>query len=389
MKLPLDHIKVLEMAGLAPAPFAGMIMADFGANVIRIDRFKGFSTDVLSRNKRSIAMDLKSSEAIQILLEMASQVDVILDPFRPGIMEKLGLGPDVLLKKNPGLIYARLSGFGQDGSKSAGHDINYLAISGALELMGRHREKPSFPLNILADFAGGGLMCVMGILMAIIERSVSGKGQVIDANLTSGTSYLTTFPYLMQHFGLIWEGERGTNMLDGGAHFYEVYETKDGKYMAVGAIEPQFYSCLTEKLNLLNEEEELPDQMDKSSWPKMKERFEKIFLKKTQAEWTSIFDGSDACVTPVLSFTEPVPTHNSKPGTTTTNQWPRQASVPQPAPILSRTPAKPVKVAEEPFLEVGKHSIEILNEFGFESSMIQQLIKVGAVLDSSLVASHL
>ncbi|KAI8052675.1 CoA-transferase family III domain-containing protein [Thamnidium elegans] len=376
MSLPLSNINVFEMAGLAPAPFAGMILSDFGANVVRIDRSKGLSTDVLTRNKRSIAMDLKNPVAIQTLLQLFTKADIILDPFRPGIMEKLGLGPDVLLKINPRLIYARLSGFGQQGSKAAGHDINYTAISGALGLIGRQGEKPFFPVNILADFAGGGLMCVMGILMALIERSVSGKGQVIDANLTAGTSYLTTFPYLMQQYGLLWDSERGTNMLDGGAHFYEVYETKDGQYMAIGAIEPQFYARLVEKLNL----KDIPDQLDRSSWPDMKIKFQEIFLQKTQIEWTALFDGSDACVTPVLSFTEPIP--NSTP-VNNANQWPRQASMPQPAPLLSRTPAKLAVRAEDPFMEPGKHSIEILSEFGIKSNQIQQLLKAGAIVDSS------
>ncbi|KAI7891051.1 CoA-transferase family III domain-containing protein [Mucor mucedo] len=383
MSLPLSNIRVFEMAGLAPAPFAGMILSDFGAQVIRIDKFKGFNTDVLSRNKRSIAMDLKNPEAIQTLIKLLTHADVILDPFRPGVMEKLGLGPDVLLKVNPRLIYARLSGFGQQGpgSKAAGHDINYLAISGALSMMGRQGEKPFFPLNILADFAGGGLMCVMGILMAIIERSVSNKGQVIDANLTAGTSYLTTFPYIMQQFGLLWGNERGTNMLDGGAHFYEVYKTKDDQYMAVGAIEPQFYSVLVEKLNL--DTTSLPDQLDRESWPSLKIRFQEIFLEKTQEEWTLIFDGSDACVTPVLSFTDPIP--NSAP-TNNEEQWPRTASMPQPAPFLSRTPAKKAEMLEEPFMEVGKHTIEILVEFGLGSAEIQSLLRSRAIVDASITS---
>ncbi|KAI9485680.1 MAG: CoA-transferase family III domain-containing protein [Benjaminiella poitrasii] len=371
-KLPLSDIVVFEMAGLAPAPFAGLILSDFGANVIRIDRSKGFNADVLTRNKRSIALNLKNPLAIQTLLDLFKNVDIILDPFRPGVMEKLGLGPDVLLNINPRLIYARLSGFGQTGSMSqtAGHDINYLAISGVLNLIGREGEKPFFPVNILADFAGGGLMCVMGILMALMERTKSGKGQVIDANLTSGASYLTTFPYLMQKYGLIWESERGTNMLDGGAHFYEIYETKDKQYMAVGAIEPQFYSCLLDKLNLKSDD--LPGQMDKASWPQMKVKFQNIFSTKTQKEWNLIFEGTDACVTPVLSF-------NPKEG--------QFAAIPQPAPVLSRTPAR--KLTQEnlpndvPFLESGKHSVEILTEFGVQSDQISKLLASGALMDNS------
>ncbi|CEP13646.1 hypothetical protein [Parasitella parasitica] len=371
MGLPLDHITVFEMAGLAPAPFAGLVMADFGANVIRIDRSKGFSTDVLTRNKRSIALDLKNPAAIKTLLELFKTADVLLDPFRPGVMEKLGLGPDVLLKQNPRLIYARLSGFGQSGPRShvAGHDINYLAISGVLSLIGRQGENPFFPVNILADFAGGGLMCVMGILMALIERSKSGKGQIIDANLTAGSSYLATFPYLMQKYGLVWEGERGSNMLDGGAHFYETYRTKDDQFMAVGAIEPQFYAVLLEKLNLSNDDS-LPGQLDKEAWPDMKKRFQSIFASKTQHEWCLIFDGSDACVTPVLSY----------------NNANRKADAPSPAPHLSRTPAKKSVCSNDgdpPFLNVGKNSIEVLQEFGIGAEQIEKLLRSNALVDSS------
>ncbi|KAI7902663.1 CoA-transferase family III domain-containing protein [Cokeromyces recurvatus] len=376
---PLSDIVVFEMAGLAPAPFAGLVLSDFGANVIRIDRPRIMNTDVLNRNKRSIALDLKNPLAIHTLLYLLKQADVLLDPFRPGVMEKLGLGPQVLLTLNPRLIYARLSGYGQSGpmSQIAGHDINYLAISGALSLLGRQGEKPFFPVNILADFAGGGLMCVMGILMALIERSKSGKGQVIDANLTLGTSYLTTFPYLMQKHGLMWEGERGTNLLDGGAHFYEVYKTKDNQHMAVGAIEPQFYACLLEKLNLKTDE--LPNQMDRISWPEMKIKFQHIFSTKTQQEWISIFEGSDACVTPVLSFN-----HKEKEKIAVT------ATIPQPAPILSRTPAKRLLTTttttttnEFPFLESGKHSIDILTEFGINSNQITKLLASNAVVDNN------
>ncbi|KAL9537218.1 hypothetical protein MBANPS3_011978 [Mucor bainieri] len=361
MGLPLDHITVFEMAGLAPAPFAGLIMADFGANVIRIDRSQGFNADVLTRNKRSLALDLKNPAAIQTLLQLFKTADVLLDPFRPGVMEKLGLGPEVLLKQNPRLVYARLSGFGQHGphSQTAGHDINYLAISGALNA---------------TDFAGGGLMCVMGILMALMERSKSGKGQVIDANLTAGTSYLATFPYLMQKYGLVWEGERGSNMLDGGAHFYDTYRTKDGRFMAVGAIEPQFYAVLLEKLQL-DKDDSLPDQLDKEAWPAMKRRFQSIFATKTQQEWCSIFDGSDACVTPVLSFQEPIP--NTE----------RRADVPQPAPHLSRTPATTTTAHQEddgpPFLAVGNNSISILKEFGIGSDQIEKLLSSNALVDAA------
>ncbi|KAI8987615.1 CoA-transferase family III domain-containing protein [Mycotypha africana] len=369
--MPLSGINVFEMAGLAPAPFAGLILADFGANVIRIDKTESFNADVLNRNKRSIALDLKNKLSIETLLELFKKADVLLDPYRPGVMEKLGLGPDTLLKNNPRLIYARLSGYGQSGSTAAGHDINYLAISGALSFMGRKSEAPFFPANMLADFAGGGLMCVMGILMALFERTRSGLGQVIDANLTAGTAYLATFPYLMQKFGLIWEGKRGSNMLDGGAHFYETYQTKDGLYMAVGAIEPQFYAALIGKLGL--DQATLPNQMDRETWPSMKKRFQDIFLTKTQSEWTSIFEGSDACVTPVLSF----------------NDTKDHTAPPQPAPILHRTPAIKSTSADtdldHAFLEPGKNSMEVLLEFKIEENLIRRLLASGALKSKSML----
>ncbi|ORE04035.1 CoA-transferase family III [Rhizopus microsporus var. microsporus] len=366
--LPLKDIVVLEMAGLAPAPFAGLILSDFGANVIRIDRPSSFNTDVLTRGKRSVALNLKNKNAIDTLLKMCDKADILLDPFRPGVMESLGLGPEIVLNRNPRLIYARLSGYGQTGSKAAGHDINYLAMSGALNMIGRQGEAPFFPMNLLADFAGGGLLCVMGILVALIERSKSGKGQVVDANLTAGTSYLSTFPFLMQKYGLVWEDERGTNTLDGGAHFYETYKTKDDLYIAVGAIEPHFYSCLLDKLGL-DQNEYGPKQYNKEEWPMMKKKFQEIFLQKTQSEWNAIFDGSDACVTPVLSFQD------------------KTAPAPQPAPVLSRTPAHQVDYSQEPsFLQPGKHSIHVLKEFGISSNEIQALIATKSLLDKS---SHL
>ncbi|ORY92378.1 CoA-transferase family III domain-containing protein [Syncephalastrum racemosum] len=386
MSLPLSGLTVFEMGGLAPAPYAGLILADFGADVIRIDRPKAMSTDVLARNKRSIAFDLKNPAAIATVRQLLKKADVLLDPFRPGILEKLGLGPDVLLKDNPRLIIARLSGFGQSGpaSLAAGHDINYLSVAGVLGMIGRRGEAPFFPMNVLADFAGGGLMCVMGILMALMERTRSGKGQVVDANLTSGTSYLTTFPYLMQKYGLNFSKERGTNMLDGGAPFYEVYKTADGRY--IGAIEPQFYAQLLRGLGI--DANSLPDQHNDEQWPAMKERFADIFATKTQAEWTEIFDGTDACVAPVLSFQEAIP--NSSQVTTPEKQWPRQAAPPQPAPILSRTPARaPAQDIDDPFLQPGEHSADVLAQFGLTKENIHQLIQSGAVIDAHLSSSKL
>ncbi|ORX49427.1 CoA-transferase family III [Hesseltinella vesiculosa] len=374
------------MAGLAPAPFAGMIMADFGANVIRIDRPNGNSADLLTRRKRSLALDMKNAEAIALFKKLIAKVDVVLDPFRPGVMEKLGIGPKDLLAINPRLIFARLSGFGQTGSLAAGHDINYLAISGVLEMLGRQGETPAFPMNIAADFAGGGLMCVMGVLMALLERVRSGQGQVIDANLTSGSAYLATFPMLMRENGLVWSNERGTNMLDGGAHFYEVYKTKDDLYMAVGAIEPQFYAALLHGLGL--KQQDLPDQHDQSQWPAMKQRFQAIFSCKTQLEWTQVFDGTDACCTPVLSTQQAIP-GSEQEALQQKDHWPRQAVLPQPTPALDRTPAHPAPYRENAgtFLSPGSHSVDVLSELGLHGQTIAALIKTGVVHDAQ--SSHL
>ncbi|SAM05623.1 hypothetical protein [Absidia glauca] len=385
--LPLSGLTVFEMAGLAPAPFAGMVLADFGAKVIRVDRPNSTHVDLLSRNKQSIALDMKNPVAIQVFKKLLTKADILLDPFRPGVMEKLGLGPRELHEINPRLIFARLSGFGQTGpsAMAAGHDINYLAISGVLEMLGRQGGAPAFPMNLLADFAGGGLMCVMGILMAVVERSRSGKGQVVDANLTSGTAYLNSFPYLMRQQGLIWSGERGTNMLDGGSHFYEVYKTKDERYMAVGAIEPQFYAALLQGLGL-DSDDSLPGQLESDHWPAMKTRFASLFASKTQLEWTKIFDGTDACVTPVLSTDECIPGYNAQDSRASDKEnqqyWPRQASPPQPAPLLSRTPARPV--TEDPsLLQGGAHTIQVLSDCGLSGKEIETLIKNNVVFDVS------
>ncbi|KAF9172274.1 hypothetical protein BGX21_005174 [Mortierella sp. AD011] len=372
MSTPLAGLKVLEIAGLAPAPFAGKILSDFGADVVRIDRASSvMNLDVLAQNKRSIALNLKSSAGIETLIRLCEKADVIIEPFRPGVMEKLGLGPEVLLKRNPRLIYARMTGFGQDGhyAKMAGHDINYLSISGVLSTLGKHDDKPAFPINLLADFAGGGLMCALGILIALHERTRSNKGQVVDAAMIDGVSYIGSFVYNMHKAGALFQTPRGTGQLDGGAPFYDTYKTKDGLYMAVGAIESQFYKLLIEGLGLDKEKDQLPDQMDTKGWPKLKELFTNIFLSKTQEEWVKIFDNTDACVTPVLDYYE-MPT-------------------PAPAPKLSRTPAGRKEQSDEIFLEVGGESKAVLKEAGFSEQEIRDLVAKNAVSGAGLEKASL
>lgn len=376
--MALAGIRVIELAGLAPAPFCGMILADFGASVIRVDRAKaGSAVDTQGRGKRSLAINLKTAAGVSLLKKLCLQSDVLLEPYRKGVMEKLGLGPQELLKENPRLIYARLTGYGQSGplSLAAGHDINYLAMSGLLSRLGRSGEKPYAPLNLVADFAGGGLSCALGIVLALLERTKSGKGQIVDASMVEGAAYVGSFVWKSQRIGL-WSNPRGQNMLDSGAPFYDTYETSDGKYMAVGAIEPQFYHELLKGLEL--DSAELPSQMSFDDWPEIRRVFTERFGTKTQAQWTEIFDGTDACVTPVLSFEEVAShPHNQQRGSFI--KAPSGEESPRPAPVLDRTPAEPC-LKDDPM--VGEHTVDVLQEYGLTAEQIEQLLAAG------IVASH-
>ncbi|NXD55496.1 AMACR racemase, partial [Corvus moneduloides] len=376
LAMALSGVRVLELAGLAPAPLCGMILADFGAQVVRVDRLSQSAPapDVQARGKRSLALDLKRPQGTAALKRLCGGADVLIEPFRHGVMEKLGLGPEVLLQENPRLIYARLTGFGQTGkyAKSAGHDINYLALSGVLSKLGRKNENPYAPVNLLADFAGGGVMCAMGVVIALFERARSGKGQVIDASMVEGVAYLSSFLWKSQNSGL-WSQPRGENLLDSGAPFYETYRTSDGKFMAVGALEPQFYNQLIKGLGL--NLDELPAQMSFSNWPEMKKKFASIFAQKTQAEWCSIFDSTDACVTPVLSFDD-VASHQHNKERSSFIQNDQGEISPRPAPVLSRTPAVP-SCKRDPF--IGEHTEEILLEYGFTKQEIAKLYSDKAI----------
>ncbi|XP_063151835.1 alpha-methylacyl-CoA racemase [Candoia aspera] len=374
--MALQGVRVLEMAGLAPAPLCGLILADFGAQVVRVDRRprRPLASDVQSRGKRSLALDLKQPQGASTLRRLCQRADVLVDPFRPGVMEKLGLGPAILLQDNPRLIYARLTGFGQSGKyvKLAGHDINYLAVSGVLSKLGRKNENPYAPVNLLADFAGGGVVCAMGIIMALFERTKSGKGQVIDASMVEGAAYLSSFLWKSQNSGL-WNGARGENLLDSGAPFYETYETSDGKFMAVGALEPHFYEQFIRGLGL--DLHKLPSQMSFSDWPEMKKMFADVFRKKSQAEWCEVFDGIDACVTPVLTFDEvALHPHNKQRGSFLKND--QEEISPRPSPLLSRTPATP-SFKRDPL--IGEHTEEVLLEHGFSKEEISQLCSLQVI----------
>ncbi|KAI0490827.1 CoA-transferase family III domain-containing protein [Xylaria cf. heliscus] len=312
---PLEGLKVLEFAGLAPGPFAGLLLADAGAHVLRIDRAVPGQThtagveapigaDSLTRHKASIAVDLKSAAGVALVKELSKTADVLIDPFRPGVLEKLGLGPDVLSQLNPRLIYGRMTGFRRDGryAAMAGHDINYLAVSGVLSLLGRSGDKPHPPVNILGDFAGGGAVLFQGILLALLARQRTGKGQVVEANMVDGANYLATFPRLARKTP-VGDRPRGENHLDGGCPFYDTYETRDGRYVSVGALEPQFYAALVGGLGLADKGW---DEMrwDRDTWPAMRAAFEAAFKSRTRSEWEKVFDGTDACCLPVLEYGE-------------------------------------------------------------------------------------
>ena len=379
MSGPLAGVRIVELAGLGPAPFAGMMLADAGADIIRIDRSDRATyppnsaphIDLMNRGRRSVAVDLKNPEGVALVLRLVEQADGLMEGFRPGVAERLGLGPDACLARNPKLAYGRMTGWGQDGpmAPAAGHDVDYIALSGALEAIGRAGERPVPPLNLVGDFGGGGMMLAFGMVAAILSARSTGQGQVIDAAMVDGAASLMAMTFTLKAAGM-WQ-ERGTNLLDTGAHFYEVYETADGGYMAVGAIEPQFYAELLRGLDL--EGAELPPQMDRGAWPAMKERFAAIFAAKTRDEWTAIFHGTDACVAPVLLLDEaPDHPHNRHRGTFT-----EVAGVTQnaPAPRFLGTPGSIRRPPPYP----GHGADEALGEWGLAADEVAQLRQGGAI----------
>ena len=380
MSGPLEGTRIVELAGLGPAPFAGMMLADAGADIVRIDRperatyppHQDAHVDLLVRGRRSVAVDLKHPDGVELVLRLVDGADGLMEGFRPGVAERLGLGPEICLARNPKLVYGRMTGWGQDGpmALAAGHDIDYIALAGALEPMGRAGERPLPPLNLVGDFGGGGMLLAFGMVAGILSARQTGAGQVIDAAMVDGAAALMTMTYTLRSAG-IWSDERGTNMLDTGAHFYEVYEASDGGYLGVGAIEPQFYAALLERLGLADEE--LPDQMDRAQWPAMKERFAAIFAGRTRAEWVAVFEGSDACVAPVLSPGEaPTHPHNVHRGTFTEVAGVVQ---PAPAPRFLGTPGAIRRPPPNP----GQYGDEALAEWGFDDTEVAKLRESGAI----------
>jgi alpha-methylacyl-CoA racemase len=377
---PLGGLKVIEIAGIGPGPFCGMLLADLGADVIRVDRAQNVQggdpalppNDLLNRGRRSIGVDLKNPEGVAVVLDLAARADVLIEGFRPGVAERLGIGPDDCRGRNPVLVYGRMTGWGQDGpyASAVGHDINYIALAGALDSFGRAGGPPTPPINLIGDFGGGGMLLAFGVLAGVFEAQRSGQGQVIDAAMVDGSAVLMTMVHSFQAMGM-WNDERGTNMLDTGAHFYDVYETSDGKYLSVGAIEPQFYAALLDGLGLADEE--LPWQHDREQWPALKERFAAIFKTKTQDEWCAIFEGKDACVAPVLPILEAHDhPHNVQRGTFVEVAG---VSQPAPAPRFERTPGE----ISKPPPHAGQHTDDILREVGLDDDRIAKLRAVGAV----------
>jgi alpha-methylacyl-CoA racemase len=375
---PLAGLKVVELVGLAPAPFAATVLADLGADVVRVDRVKPgfdvptFPRDPLSRSRRWIGVDTKSPEGRDVVLRLVDDADVLVEGYRPGVTERLGLGPDDCLSRNPRLVYGRITGWGQDGplAQSAGHDINYIGLSGALEPIGRAGERPVPPLNLLGDFGGGGMLLAMGVLAALVERSVSGRGQVVDASMVEGSALLTAGMHGLRNNGL-WQRGRGRNMLDGGAPFYDTYETSDGKYVAVGAIEERFWTALVKVLEV--DPESVAGRLDPERWPEVRAVLAEVIRGRTRDEWAARAEGTDACLTPVLDPSEAAEhPHNVARGSFVTLEGDIQ---PAPAPRFSRS------VPDVPIAPVAPRSStgEVLAELGYSTSDIDRLRTDGVV----------
>lgn len=378
---PLKGIKVVEFAALGPAPMGAMLLADLGAEVLRIERKASVNgrpmadlfdpkIDILNRSRRVVALDMKKPEAIETALRLIEQADVLIEGFRPGVMERLGIGPDVCLCRNPKLVYGRMTGWGQYGTlaHAAGHDINYLSLSGALHAIGEKGGKPVAPLNLVADCGGGAMLLAMGVLAGVISARNTGHGQVVDAAMTDGAAVLMSMMYTLKAMGQ-WTQERGSNLLDGGAHFYDTYQCSDGKWLSVGAIEPQFYALLLEKTGI--DDPAFKAQWDRSQWPALKEKLAAVLATRTRTEWCAIFEGTDACVAPVLDMDEaPAHPHNKSRGTFIDVAGVTQ---PAPAPRFSGTPAG------QPTPPHPEGDAQVLTAWGFSADELAGLRAQGAL----------
>ena len=373
---PLSGVRIIELAGIGPGPFCGMMLSDMGAEVIRIDRPAKSSVrrtiDVLARGRKSIAVDLKTKAGVETVLRLCESADALFEGFRPGVTERLGLGPELCMARNPKLVYGRMTGWGQEGpmAQAAGHDINYISLAGALHAIGNKGGKPVPPLNLVGDFGGGGMLLAFGLVCGILEARGSGKGQVIDSAMVDGAASLMAMFFSMQAVGAM-NHERASNMLDGGAHFYDTYETSDGKYISLGSIEPQFYALLLEKAGL--DVDVFGSQMDKSRWADYKSELTVVFKTKTRDEWCGIMEGTDICFAPVLSLDEVAHhPHNSHRDTFVELEGVTQ---PAPSPRFDRTVPELTHAARKP----GEDSREVLSAAGFSDMEIESLIENGAV----------
>jgi alpha-methylacyl-CoA racemase len=379
---PLAGLRVLELASLAPAPFGCTVLSDLGAEVLRVDRTAAVidpppaapPPDPLTRGRRSVAVDLKHPHGVSTVLKLVEHADVLVEGFRPGVCERLGIGPAECMERNPRLVYARMTGYGQDGpfADRAGHDINYMALAGALEPLGPGDGAPLPPLNYVADFGGGGMLLVVGVLAALWERERSGRGQVVDAAMTEGAALITSILHGLRGIGL-WNEQRGQNLFDGSAPFYATYPCADGRFVAVGAIEPQFWDELLRGLGLADEASELPHQHDRERWSELKARIAAVFVTKTRDEWAAHFADTDACVTPVLNpFAAHEHPHNVARGTFVDVAGQMQ---PAPAPRFSRTPGAVAGPSPHP----GQHTDEALGQWGLKPADIEALKGEGAI----------
>jgi alpha-methylacyl-CoA racemase len=377
---PLSGVRIVELAGIGPGPFAAMLLADLGADVLRVERVDaarrggagGIDLTVLNRSRRSVAVDLKNPAGAAAVLTLVEQADALVEGFRPGVAERLGLGPEDCLAHNPRLVYGRMTGWGQDGplAQAAGHDLNYIALSGALAAIGPAGEDPVVPLNLVGDFGGGALYLALGVVSAILEARTSGAGQVVDASMVDGASSLMAAFYGLRAAGL--HGERGTNLLDGGAPFYAVYRTADDRWVSIGALEPQFFATLVLLLGL-QDDPVFQDQHDRAGWPAMRERLAAIFASESREHWCALLEGSDACFAPVLDMDEaPGHPHNAGRGTFVDVGGETQ---PGPAPRFSRTPSAPPTPAPAP----GADTLGALQEWGIDPERLRALAAAGVV----------
>ena len=377
---PLAGIKVVELAGIGPVPFCAMALSDMGAEVLRIDRTEPSGLGIvveprfnlLKRGRRSVAVNLKEPKGVDTVLRLIDRADALIEGFRPGVMERLGVSPEECLRRNPRLVYGRMTGWGQDGpwANDVGHDINYIALAGVLHCIGGEGSKPTPPLNLVGDFGGGGMFLALGVVSALLEAQRSGKGQVVDVSMVEGAAYLMTSIYGLHAAGL-WSEERGSNLLDTGAPYYNTYETSDGRYISVGAIEPKFYAEMLRRMGL--EGEELPAQSDRAKWPEMRERFAAVFRGRTRDEWCEVMEGGEVCFAPVLTPAEVLehPQNKARDSFRTAEG----VVLPGPAPKFSRTPTD----YQRPPTESGEHTREVLAEWGFAKEEVAALEEAGAV----------